>query len=584
MEIPPHHRRRVHIPADMLGTEGQPWLSGRNNRAIDLGRNRLLMAGAMFLFGFFAIGARLVELALPINQNTGLMQLSSANSTAVARADIVDRNGIVIATNLKTASLEADTAEVPDFDEALTRLAEILPDFNQKRARALLGRTKRHVVLHNDLSPRQQRAVNELGIPGLRFTTDERRLYPQDNLTAHAVGYVDIDNRGLSGLERGLDARLIQGGEPVQLSLDMRVQHALRDEMLRAVKKFSAIGAAGLIMDVNNGEILGLSSLPDFDPNGKQQNKNDAQFNRVTLGTYEMGSTFKVFTTAMTLDSGLAGPDDVYDATDPIRVSRFVISDYHGKARPLSVAEIFLYSSNIGSAKMALHVGAAGQQAFLAKLGLMKRPEFELREIGDPSWPRPWRDVSTMTVAFGHGIAVSPLQLGVAVSSLVNGGALVQPTLLRRNASSSPLLGPKVVSEKTSQQMRQMMRMVVANPEGTGKQADVPGYEVAGKTGTADKLQGGRYRKDARISSFVGIFPASSPRYMVFIMLDEPKGIKETYNFATAGWTAAPTAGAVVRRIAPMLGVAPIPQEIESPQLVSHVQNQTGSTVAKFGN
>jgi len=343
----------------------------------------------------------------------------------------------------------------------------------------------------------------------------------------------------------------------------------LRDEMIRAVAKFHAIGAAGLIMDVNNGEVLALASLPDFDPNGKQQNKDEAQFNRVTLGTYEMGSTFKVFNTAMTLDAGLAGLDDMYDATDPIRVSRFTISDFHAKRRPLSVTEIFLYSSNIGSAKMALHVGGKVQKEFLGKLGMMRRPDFELRELGDPSWPRPWPDLSTMTVAFGHGMAVSPLQLGVGVASLVNGGRLVRPTLVRYSDGVTPVPGPQIVSEKTSRQMRYLMRLVVGSSEGTGKQADVPGYEVAGKTGTADKQQAGRYRKDSRISSFVGMFPASQPRYLVFVMLDEPKGIKETFNFATAGWTAAPTAGSVIRRIAPMLGVAPIPVEVDGARLAA---------------
>ncbi len=569
MDTPLHRKQRVHVPGDMVGIDSQPWLSGRNNSAIDLGRNRLLMVGAIFLFGFLAIGGRLVELALPIGQNTGMMQLAGGAHVTVARADIVDRNGIVMATNLKTASLEADTLEVPDHAVAVKSLSALLPALDVGRAAKQMASGKRYVVLHNDLSPRQQYAINELGIPGLRFTSDERRLYPQDNLVAHAVGYVDVDNHGLSGVERAMDERLVLGGEALQLSLDLRVQHALRDEMRRAIDKFHAIGGAGLIMDVNNGEVLALASLPDFDPNGKQQSKSEAQFNRVTLGTYEMGSTFKVFTTAMTLDSGLADLDDVYDATNPIHISRFRISDFHAKRRPLSVTEIFLYSSNIGAAKMALHVGAEGQKAFLGKLGMMRRPEFELRETGYPTWPRPWPEVSTMTVAFGHGMAVSPLQLSIGVASLVNGGRLVRPTLVRLDPDAAQPMGPMVVSRQTSEHMRYLMRLVVASPEGTGKQADVPGYEVAGKTGTADKQQSGRYRKDARISSFVGMFPASRPRYLVFVMLDEPKGIKETFNYATAGWTAAPTAGAVIRRIAPMLGVAPIPVEADGARLAA---------------
>ena len=567
----PHSTRRVHVPRDMVRLEAQPWLSGRINRAIDLGRNRLLMAGALFLFAFLAISVRLLELSWPYGQSDELLRLPGNMLANVKRADIVDRNGVVIATNLQTASLEADTTEVQNAEDAIRRLSEVLPQMDVTRARKLLGGRKRYVVLYNDLTPRQQHAINDFGIPGLRFTSDVRRIYPQENLAAHAAGYVDVDNHGLMGIERALDSRLGLGGEALRLSLDLRVQHALRDEMLRAVAKFHAIGAAGLVMDVNNGEVLALSSLPDFDPNGKQQNKSEAQFNRVTLGAYEMGSTFKVFTTAMTLDSGLSGLNDIYETTDPIRISRFTISDYHAKRRPMSVTEIFLYSSNIGAAKMALHVGGKGQQEFLGKLGMMRKPDFELREIGEPSWPRPWPDISTMTVSFGHGIAVSPLQLGVGVASLANGGTLVRPTLLRLPEGEPVVKGARVVSERTSRQMRYLMRLVVGSPEGTGKQADVPGYEIAGKTGTADKQRSGVYRKDARISSFVGVFPASSPRYLVFVMLDEPKGIKETYNFATAGWTAAPTAGAIVRRIAPMLGVAPRPIE------------QDGVQVAVFG-
>ncbi|MSP43748.1 MAG: penicillin-binding protein 2 [Alphaproteobacteria bacterium] len=553
----------------MVGSEGQPWLSGRNNRAIDLGRNRLLMAGAIFVLGFFAIGVRLAELSLPFLQKRDIAQLSAGVLAPAERADIVDRNGIVIATNLKTASLEADTTEVPDHEFAIQSLAEELPAFDTERARKQLVSGKRYVVLHNDLSPRQQYAINARGIPGLRFSNDERRIYPQDNLAAHAVGYVDVDNHGLSGIEHAMDAQLRQGGAPLKLTLDLRVQHALRDEMMQAVSRFSAIGAAGLVMDVNSGEVLALASLPDFDPNGKQHSKDDAQFNRVTLGTYEMGSTFKVLNTAMVLDSGVAGLNDSFDATEPIHISRFTINDFHAKRRPLSVTEIFLYSSNIGSAKMAMQIGGNGQKEFLGRLGLMRRPHFELRELGVPIWPSPWGDISTMTIAYGHGIAVSPLQLGVAVASLINGGHLVRPTLIGRDADEKFEPGPRVVSEKTSTQMRYLMRMVVSSPEATGKQADVPGYEVAGKTGTADKEQSGHYRKDSRISSFVAVFPASRPRYLVFVMLDEPKGIKETFNFATAGWTAAPTAGSVIRRIAPMLGVPPIPVPEDGPKLAS---------------
>lgn len=568
MQTSTDNPQQVRVPGGMPGEEGRHWLPGRDNHAIEQGRNRLLIAAGLFIMAFGAISVRLVELALP-GASSGMAENHAAGATgSVERAEIIDRNGMVIATNIRTASLEASAREVADPQQTVKNLASILPDFDQARALAKLLRGKGHVVLHNDLSPRQQRAINDLGIPGLRFTQDVRRIYPNDNLASHVTGYVDVDNHGLSGIERSQDVRLAQGGEALQLSVDMRVQHALRDEMLRATRRFSAIGAAGLVMDVRTGEVLALASLPDFDPNGKQNNKDDAHFNRVTLGTYEMGSTFKVFNTAMLLDSGISDLDDVYDATNPIRISKFVISDYHGKHRPLSVTEIFLYSSNIGSAKMALAVGPRGQQDFMRKLGMLNKPEIELGELGTPSWPRPWPEISTMTVAYGHGIAVSPLQLGAGVAALVNGGIMVRPSLLRRDASRN-IAGARVVSQSTSARMRHLLRMVVANPEGTGNKAEVPGYEIGGKTGTADKPNSGRYSRNTRISSFIAAFPMTRPRYVVLVMLDEPKGIKETFNFATAGWTAAPTAGAVIRRIAPLLGVAPVMIEADGTRLAA---------------
>lgn len=568
MQMPAGHQTQVRVPAGMPGREGRSWLPGRDNHAIDQGRNRLLIAAGLFILAFGAISVRLVELSLP-GAKSGMAASRAAGAAApVERAEIVDRNGMVIAANIRTASLEASTREVADPQQTVKDLAAILPDFNQARALAKLARGKGHVVLHNDLSPRQQRAINDLGIPGLRFIEDVRRIYPNDNLASHVTGYVDVDNHGLSGIERSQDARLAKGGEALQLTLDMRVQHALRDEMLSATRRFSAIGAAGLVMDVRNGEVIALASLPDFDPNGKQNNRDDAHFNRVTLGTYEMGSTFKVFNTAMLLDSGISDLDDVYDATNPIRISKFVISDFHGKRRPLSVTEIFLYSSNIGSAKMALAVGPKGQQDFMRKIGMLSKPDIELGEVGAPSWPRPWPEISTMTVAYGHGIAVSPLQLATGVVPLVNGGIMMHPSLLRKDANRYPP-GARVVSQSTSARMRHLLRMVVANPEGTGNKADVPGYEIGGKTGTADKPNSGKYSRDTRISSFIAAFPMSKPRYVVLVMLDEPKGIKETFNFATAGWTAAPTAGAVIRRIAPLLGVAPVMIDADGTRLAA---------------
>ncbi|CAN0422415.1 unnamed protein product [Discosporangium mesarthrocarpum] len=339
------------------------------------------------------------------------------------------------------------------------------------------------------------------------------------------------------------------------LSIDVRVQHVLEHELGQAMKKFSAIGAAGLVMDVNTGEIVAMSSLPSFDPNQPGGIDQDLRFNRTTLGVYEMGSTFKIFTTAMALDAGTVNLRGGYDATNPIRIARFTIRDFHAKKRWLSVPEIFMYSSNIGTVKMALDVGILGHRNFLTNIGMMKPVGIELSETGAPLSPNRWREINSMTISFGHGLAVSPLHLVAGVSAMVNGGIYRTPTLVRRNPAETPV-GKRVVTAETSAKMRRLMRLVVKN--GTGRNAAAPGYLVGGKTGTAEKVSGRGYKKKALISSFVAAFPMHKPRYVVLAMLDEAKGTKETFGYATGGWVAAPVVGAVVRRIAPALGLKPI--------------------------
>ncbi len=332
------------------------------------------------------------------------------------------------------------------------------------------------------------------------------------------------------------------------------MQHALYDELTAAMARFHARGAGGIVLDVRTGETLGLVSLPDFDPNHAGAASQLARFNRISLGVYELGSIFKIFNTAMALESGKVGLKDGYDATKPLRAARFTIHDSHPKKRWLSVPEIFVFSSNIGSAKMALDLGGERQQAFLRRLGMLRRAAIELPEVGSPLSPSPWREINTMTVAFGHGIAVSPLQVASAAAAIVNGGILRPPTLLRREGP--PPAGVRVVSKRTSDTMRRLLRAVVV--EGTAKKAGVPGYLVGGKTGTAEKAISRGYDRRALIASFVGVFPMIQPRYLVFVMLDEPRPTKATFGFATAGWNAAPTTGRVIARIAPLLGVGAI--------------------------
>jgi cell division protein FtsI (penicillin-binding protein 3) len=411
-------------------------LIGVRAGALRIGRNRLALACLAFAACFLALTVRLIELTALGTGEPATEHLAAATGTGTERADIVDRNGTLLATNLATASLYADAAAVPDPEAAADRLLTVLPGLDRATLVARLSSKRRFVWLQRHLTPRQQYAVNRLGIPGLHFQDEEERIYPHGRLLAHVLGYTDIDGNGIAGVEKSFNRELKDLGrshDPLQLSIDIRVQHALRDELARAVGEFHAIGAAGVVLDAASGEVLGLASLPDFDPNHPGASPDTTLFNRATLGVYELGSVFKAFTVAMALDTGSVGLAGGYDATRPLHVARFTIHDDHPKKRWLSVPEILMYSSNIGAAKMALDVGAEEQQRFLGKLGLLRRLSIRLPEVGDPLRPSPWRDINTMTVAFGHGVAVSPLQYASAFSALINGGVLVPPTLLKRD-------------------------------------------------------------------------------------------------------------------------------------------------------
>jgi len=529
-------------------------LEGVAKQAIDISHVRLIAVAAGFALCFVIIAGRLIGLAAlaPANESTAIP--AEVRQLKAERAEVVDRNGVLLASNVRAVSLFANPRKVMNADQATTQLVSVLPGLNRASLQRKLSSDRGFVWVKRHLSPRQQDSVNRLGIPGLEFVDEERRVYPHGRLAAHVVGFTGIDNEGLEGIEKGLDASLVAGHD-VRLSIDARVQHALRAELMASVEEFQAIGAAAIIMDAHNGEILGMVSLPDFDPGAMSKvSTDDRRFNRATLGVYEMGSTFKAFTTAALLESGTANLNDTYDASKPLHVAHFTINDDHAKNRWLSVAEVFQYSSNIGSARMALDIGTEGQQQFLRSLGLLDRPSLEIPEVGAPDLPSPWREISTMTVAYGHGIAVSPLQMVRAYGVVVNGGHDVTPTLLARD-DGDRAVPKRILSEHTSQTMRALLRLVV--DEGTGHQAQAEGYLVGGKTGTAEKPCAGGYCRKALLSSFVAAFPINDPRYVVFVALDEPQGNERTSNFAGAGWTAAPTTSRVVSRIAPLLGVAP---------------------------
>ena len=411
--------------------------------------------------------------------------------------------------------------------------------------------------------------MHNLGIPGIGFREETLRVYPNGRAAAHVVGHVDVDSRGLAGIEKYLDGRgslyvasLAQPetvtSAPVRLSLDLRVQHALHDELRAAKERFQAIGAGGVVLDVRSGEVVAMASLPDYNPNDPKTSLDETTLNRLIAGVYELGSTFKAITFAMAFDEGVATLDSTYDATQPIRVGSFRINDYHAKQRVLTVPEVFIYSSNIGTAKMALDVGLEKHKAFLEKFGLMRRLNTELPGRA-PLLPPQFNKVASMTIGFGHGISVTPLQLATAGAALVNGGRLISPTFLIRDPSVADAQSEQVISAQTSALMRHLMVLNVS--EGTAKKAQVKGYFVGGKTGSAEKVINGRYAKNKLLTSFLGMFPGNDPRYVLLIMLDEPKPAEGTHGYKTAGWNAVPTSGKVIRRIAPLLGLSPVPED-----------------------
>ena len=551
-------------------------IESTKKQAIETARTRLLIGGALMAAAFFVVGVRLFDLVV-FNENESQRRAASreiVRPATMSRADIVDRNGVLLATSLSTASLFANPRKISDPASAAARLVEILPDLSEEVIAARLAADKGFVWLRRNLTPTQQFEINRLGIPGFDFEAEERRVYPHGRLAGHIVGFTNIDNAGLAGIEQSMDSAITGNAGPLKLSIDIRVQQIARQELSDQIDKFKAIGGGAIVLDARTGEVVSMVSLPDFDPNDPARAPDETRFNRNTLGVYELGSVFKIFNHAIALETGAANMAKSYDATKPIKISRFRISDYHPENRWLTVPEIFKLSSNIGSAKMALDIGSENQRKYLGHLGLLRRTSIELPEQALPIYPARWRDINTMTISYGHGIAVSPLHLVSAVAATVNGGILRPATLVR--AKSTETGGVQVFSAETSDNMRRLLRLVVEN--GTGRNASAPGYLVGGKTGTAEKQVNGRYKRNALISSFVGVFPSTEPRFVVYVMLDEPKGIRESFGYATGGWTAAPVVGGIIQRIAPLFGIAPLDETAPDIVRALNVNASAGAT------
>jgi cell division protein FtsI (penicillin-binding protein 3) len=561
------------IGAPSPATPAQPWrrwligklLYGSNVDRAAKARARIGLAIVAFAAIYCVIATRLVMFALASHSQT-VHRVVSGDAIATARPDIYDRNGEVLATDVRVPSLYGEPRRLIDVDEAVELLTADLPDVDAAELRERLSSKRGFVWLKRDITPEQQREIYRQGLPGIGFLNENKRDYPNGDEVSHLIGHVNIDNQGIAGMEKWLDgqglAALHLAGlatdrlqNPVRLAVDLRVQHVLHEELVAARTKFSALAAAGLVVNVRTGEVVAMVSEPDYDPNNPRQALDPSRINRLTTGVYEMGSTFKAFTIAMALDSGKMTLKSSFDAHSPLHFGKFDIHDFEPQQRALTIPEIFTYSSNIGAARIAMAMGVDAHKAFLKKLGQLDRLHTELPESAEPIVPKHWGELNTMTIAFGHGLSVAPLQAVMGVAALMNGGILIPPTFLKRSEAEAQALGTRVIKPETSEIMRYLMRLNVE--KGTAAKADVPGYYIGGKTGTADKVVFGRYSKTKVLTDFMAVLPADHPRYLLLIMLDEPKATPETHGFKTSGWNAVPTGGAVVARIAPLLGIAP---------------------------
>ncbi len=556
-------KSKAHFSASTTGGADHAAFEGARKKRASQAKSRV----GLLIFGFVCfysvVGGRLVQYGMAMPETVS--SIAPADRLMASRPDLLDRNGEVLATDIRTVSLFAEPHRIVDVDEAIEKIRTVLPDLDTRGTYQKLTSNSRFQWLRRQLTPKQQSQILALGIPGIGFRPEKRRFYPGGPTAAHVVGHVNIDNRGVAGMERYLDSQGLadltalgmtsdQPLEPVKLSIDLRVQAIAREVVSEWIKKTEALGAGAVVLDVHTGEIIAMVSEPDYDPNNPAEGAKEGWLNRMSNGTFEMGSTFKSFTIAMGLDSGRVHINDMFDARAPIRIGGFTIKDFHGKGRMLSVPEIFQYSSNIGTAKIADTVGIDGHKDFLTKLGLLSKMQTELPEVAMPSQPRTWKKINSITISFGHGVSTTPLQTAIAGAALVNGGKLIEPTFLPRTREQADLVAKQVMKPTTSKDMRFLFDW--NGTKGSGRNARVEGFDVGGKTGTADKVVNGRYVHDKNFNAFLGAFPIYDPQYVVLTFIDEPRTDKGN-GAALAGNTAAPMVHDIISRSASMLGVKP---------------------------
>lgn len=526
---------------------------------------RITIVFICFSFVFFLVSGKLLALGIEGVEKKSTGDFHS--QLQKQRPTIVDRNGEILAQDMIVRSLYAEPSKIIEKYSTLDILLRTLPDLDVKRTERMLFSDRNFVWIKREVSENEYKSVMSLGQPAVGFREETKRQYPSENVTSHLLGLVDVDQKGIAGIESYIDDHIsklfpysseaeINSDQTVSLSIDIRAQNALRNDLLDAIQRYKAKAAYGIVMNVKTGEIAALVSLPDYKPDDIEKMRDELYANRAVMGVFEMGSVFKTFTMAMALDSGKVQLNDTFDTRQPLRYGRFKIDDFHPERKIMTVPEVFRYSSNIGTAKIALELGPEGHKAFLREIGLLDRLQIELAESATPLVPRgEWSEISSVTISYGHGISVTPLHVATATAAMINGGNYIKPTLLKRDIFDSQPLYRRVISKDTSQKIRDLLRMNALI--GTGKNADIEGLRVGGKTGTAEKIINGKYADGRLVNSFVAAFPMDDPEYTVVITLDEPQGVEETKGYSTAGWNAAPTAGRVIKDIAPILGVLP---------------------------
>ncbi len=535
------------------------WRFSQHQQLLHKARYRTLSICVIACVAYVGIAVRLIDVMVVRTPDctSGCQQ-----QECQMRQNIIDRNGVILATQLVTASVYANPKVIINAKEAALKLSELFPHLTYKKILNKLESESGFIWIERHVSPKMQQAVHSLGIPGVYLMNDSKRVYPHGSLACHVIGRCDIDGVGISGIEAAFDTFLNTQPTELRLSLDIRVQHVVRDELAAAIANFQAIAGNVMVMDVQTGEIIAMVSLPEYDLNRPMKSM-ELGFNRNTLGVYEQGSTFKILNAAIALETGVATENSIFDATNPVKIGHFPVTDFKGQNRPLTLAEALIYSSNIAAIKISQKFGLRVQKQYMEIFGVLKPIHLEISELGSPMIPRDWREVAMMTISYGYGISVTPLHTLVAIAGVVNDGYRPTPTLKfvspqNRNERIKSFRNNPCVSKKTSTTIRKILRKVVMHGTAT---ANVVGYHVFGKTGTAYQIVGkGGYGSDAnrkRTTSFIGGFSANNPRYVLILMLDNPKPTTGTYGYATAGWNAKPTAGKIIERIAPLLGVEP---------------------------